>query len=122
MGKVKNTLSKRLENAKRLEKEAPNLYNGFSELMKHYYKPGVLELKYKELMTVALSVAIRCEPCLAFHVNAAIAAGAIREEIIEAAAIGIEFGGGPAFAFVRDNLLDFIDEILEDQSSSEKNE
>ena len=34
-----------------------------------------------------------------------------REEIMEAAAIGIEFGGGPAFVVVRDNLQDFLDEI-----------
>jgi hypothetical protein len=38
-------------------------------------------------------------------------AGAKREEVLEAAAIGIEFGGGPSFVIVRDNLLDFLDDI-----------
>ena len=78
MGAVKDILKKRTENRKRLEKEAPNLYNGFNELMKHYYKHGVLERKYKELMAVATSVATRCVPCLANHANNAIAAGATR--------------------------------------------
>ncbi len=111
MGVVKEILKKRTENGERLEKEAPNLYNGFNELMKHYYKHGVLERKYKELMAVAASVATRCVPCLANHTNNAIAAGATREEVLEAAAIGVEFGGGPSFVVVRDNILDFIDEI-----------
>jgi alkylhydroperoxidase/carboxymuconolactone decarboxylase family protein YurZ len=41
----------------------------------------------------------------------ALSARATREEIIEAAAIGIEFGGGGAFVLVRDNLLQFLDEL-----------
>lgn len=43
MGIVKDILKKRTENRARLEKEAPNLYNGFNELMKHYYKHDVLD-------------------------------------------------------------------------------
>ncbi len=111
MGVVQDTLNKRTENRKRLEKEAPDLYDGFNELLKHYYKHGALERKYKELMAVAVAVATRCVPCLANHANNAITRGATREEVLEAAAIGIEFGGGPSFVVVRDNLLDFLDEI-----------
>ena len=111
MSAVKEILKKRAKNRVRLEKEAPNLYKGFNELMKHYYKPGVLERKYKELMAVALSVGTRCVPCLANHATNAIEAGATREEVLEAAAIGVEFGGGPSFVVVRDNLLEFLDEI-----------
>jgi AhpD family alkylhydroperoxidase len=111
MGAVKDILEKRSENRERLEKEAPDLYHGFNELMKHYYKHGAVERKYKELMAVAAAVATRCVPCLANHANNAMAAGATREEVLEAAAIGIEFGGGPSFVVVRDHLLDFLDEI-----------
>lgn len=111
MGAVKDILKKRTENRKRLENEAPDLYNGFNELMKHYYKPGALDRKYKELMAVAAAVATRCLPCLANHANNAVSAGATRKEVIEAAEIGIEFGGGPSFVVVRDNLLVFLDEI-----------
>jgi AhpD family alkylhydroperoxidase len=118
MGAVKGILKKRAKNRLRLEKESPNLYNGFNELMKHYYKPGVLERKYKELMAVALSVGTRCVPCLANHATNAIEAGATREEVAEAAAIGVEFGGGPSFVVVRDDLLDFLDEIEASRRSS----
>ncbi len=111
MNKVKDILKKRMDNRKRLEKEAPDLYNGFNELMKHFYKHGALDRKYKELMAVTGSVATRCIPCLANHANNANSAGATRNEVIEAAAIGVEFGGGPSFVVVRDHLLEFLDEI-----------
>lgn len=38
-------------------------------------------------------------------------AGATKQEVLEAASIGVEFGGGPSFVAVRDNLLDFLEEI-----------
>ncbi len=120
MGIVKDILKKRTENRARLEKEAPNLYNGFNELMKHYYKRGVLDRKYKELMAVTAAVATRCVPCLANHTNNALAAGATRAEVLEAAAIGVEFGGGPSFVMVRDNLLDFLDEIEANRAPERK--
>jgi len=44
-------------------------------------------------------------------VTFAVQAGATRNEILEAATIGVEVGGGPSFVVVRDNLLDFLDDI-----------
>lgn len=111
MEKAKEILKNRKANRERLEQEAPNLYNGFNELMKHYYKPGALDRKYKELMAVASAVATRCVQCLANHANNAISKGATKEEIFEAAAIGVEFGGGPSSVLVRDHLLDFLDDL-----------
>ena len=106
-------MRKREINNERLEREAPDLYKGFSLLIKHYYKPGALDRKQKELMTVVASVATRCLPCLANHVNNAINAGANKDEILEAAAIGVDYGGGPAFVMVRDHLLDILDQVEE---------
>jgi AhpD family alkylhydroperoxidase len=111
MNSAKDILKKRKVNKERLEKEAPDLYQGFNELLKRYYKPGALDRKQKELMAVTASVTTRCIPCLANHANNAMSAGANRAEITEAAAIGVEFGGGPSFVVVRDHLLDFLDDI-----------
>ena len=70
----------------------------------------------KELMAVTISVAISCIPCLAHHVNNAVFARATKAEIIEAAAMGVEFGGGPSFVVVaRYHLLDFLDDIEQDE-------
>ena len=95
MATAKKILKKRMVDRERLEEEAPNLYNGFNELMKQYYKPSALDRKYKELMAVTASVATRCIPCLANHMNNAVSAGATRDEVIDAAAIGVELGAGP---------------------------
>ena len=111
MESAKEILKKRTSNRQRLEKEAPDLFNGFNEMMKYYYKPGILDRKTKELIAVAAAIATRCLPCLANHTNNAVSTGASKEEIFEAASIGVEFGGGPSFVMVRDNLLQFLDEI-----------
>jgi AhpD family alkylhydroperoxidase len=111
MSSLEEILIKRKKNRDRLEKEAPNLFNGFNELMKNYYKNSALDQKYKELIAVGAAIATRCIPCLANHANNAISNGATCEEIIDAAAIGVEFGGGPSFVVVRDYLLDFLDDI-----------
>lgn len=93
MSQVETILEKRRRNRERLEKEAPDLYNGFNEMVKYYYKQGALSRKYKELMAITAAVATRCVSCLANHTASAIVAGAMRREIVKAAAIGIEFGG-----------------------------
>lgn len=111
MNNASEILKNRKINRQRLKKEAPDLFNGFNELMKFYYKDGALDLKQKELMAVTASVATKCIPCLANHTNNAVNAGASRQEVLEAAAIGVEFGGGPSFVIVRNNLLNFLDEI-----------
>ncbi len=111
MGAVKDILEKRAANRTRLEQEAPNLYAGFNDLMHAYYKPSALDRKHKELCAVTASVATRCIPCLANHASNAASAGATREEVVDAAAIGVEFGGGPSFVLVREHLLQFLDEI-----------
>jgi len=118
MGAVKEILEKRSANRARLEQEAPNLYAGFNDLMKAYYKPSALERKHKELCAVAASVATRCIPCLANHATNAVSAGATREEVIDAAAIGVEFGGGPSFVVVREHLMQFLDEIEAEKAAS----
>jgi len=111
MNSASDILKRRKADRERLLKEAPDLYQGFNELMEYYYKPGALGRKYKELMAVTAAVATRCIPCLANHTNNALLADAGRAEILKAAAIGVEFGGGPSFVVVRDHLLEFLDDL-----------
>jgi len=111
MPSAKEILELRRANRKRLEAEAPELYAGFNEMVKHFYKRGALDRREKELLAIACAVATRCVPCLANHANNARNAGATRQQVLEAAAIGVEFGGGASFVVVRDNLLGFLDEL-----------
>lgn len=119
MSDLETILIGRKRNRDRLEREAPNLFNGFTALMKNCYQDSALDSKYKELIAVGAAVATRCVPCLANHANNAYTHGANREEIIDAAAIGVEFGGGPSFVVVRDHLLAFLDDIEGVRSKAE---
>jgi AhpD family alkylhydroperoxidase len=61
--------------------------------------PGALDTKHKKLIALALSVMSKCEPCVKINTNAARDAGASEQEIAEAAALGIAFGGAPVAMF-----------------------
>jgi selenide,water dikinase len=61
--------------------------------------PGALQAKQKKLIALALSVMSRCAPCVKINTKSAREAGASEEEIAEAAALGIAFGGAPVAMF-----------------------
>jgi AhpD family alkylhydroperoxidase len=73
--------------------------SAFSQLASATMKDGAMPKKTKELMAVAISVAIRCEGCIVYHTQAAIKAGASREEFLETLNVSIELGGGPATVY-----------------------
>ena len=61
--------------------------------------PHGLDAYTKQAMAIALSVALRCEPCLEMHLKNARAKGFTQDEIDEAAWMGISFGGSPTMVF-----------------------
>ena len=78
---------------------SPDTIKAFGELAKAATADASLSKKIKELMAVAISVVIRCEGCIAYHTQSAIAAGATREEFAETISVAIELGGGPATVY-----------------------
>ena len=111
MNSLKDILETKKINEERLQKEAPELYNGFKDMSNHYYKKGALNKKDKWLMSITGAVATKCVPCMVISADNAISAGATRNEVIEAATIGVKFGGASAYTIVRNNLLNSLDEI-----------
>lgn len=85
--------------ARDLYKECPEVMGAFSKVHGASLKEGALSTKTKELMSVAISVIVRCNGCIDAHVSAAIKAGATREEISESVGVAILMGGGPATAY-----------------------
>ncbi|MDI3481912.1 MAG: hypothetical protein PWQ97_1567 [Tepidanaerobacteraceae bacterium] len=86
----------------------------FMNLLGEVYKPGALDTKMKELISVAIGAYNRCEYCIVYHVYKALEAGATREEIMEAAMVAVAFGGGPSMAYTVSLLKDSIDEFEKD--------
>jgi len=58
-----------------------------------------LHAKTKELIALAISVAVRCDPCIAFHAQAAVKQGATRGEVMEAMGMAIYMGAGPSVMY-----------------------
>ncbi len=79
--------------------DIPDVIAAYGKLHATSMKPGALDAKFKELLTVAIGIAIRCEGCIAVHVHDALKAGATREEIMETIGVAIMMGGGPSVAY-----------------------
>jgi len=65
----------------------------FSRQYHTTFGDGAVPAKYKDLAGSVLSVAVKCEECLTFHVKAAIKHGATRAEIVEMLRVALVAGG-----------------------------
>lgn len=92
----------------------PANLEAFMNLLGSSYEPGSLDLKTKELISIAIGAYNRCEYCIVFHTYKALEAGATRKEIMEAAMVSAAFGGGPTLAYTVTLLKDSIDEFEKD--------
>jgi AhpD family alkylhydroperoxidase len=95
------------EYAVELRKLIPEAVGAFGALSKAAQTPGSLDKKTKELLALAISVAIRCEGCVAYHARGAHRAGAARQEVAETLGVAIQMGGGPSMNYAADALRAF---------------
>jgi AhpD family alkylhydroperoxidase len=72
---------------------------GFSAIAQAALRPNALDTKTKELITLGISVATRCDDCIGFHVKAAVDQGATREELLETLGMAIYMGAGPSVMY-----------------------
>ena len=78
---------------------APDVMKEFSAMARAAAGPEALDAKTKELIALAISVAVRCDPCIAFHAQAAVKQGASRDEVMEAMGMAIYMGAGPSVMY-----------------------
>ncbi|MFA9517447.1 carboxymuconolactone decarboxylase family protein [Halopenitus sp. H-Gu1] len=78
--------------------QAPAI-NNFLGYVESAEEPETLDRKTKELMSLAIGVVVRCEPCILWHTDAALKAGATPEEVDDALKVAVAMGGGPALAY-----------------------
>ncbi len=79
---------------------APEIARGFGGLFQATMKEGALSVREKELIALAIGLAMRCVPCINLHVEKCLHAGATREQILEAAGVAVMMQGGPSFTYV----------------------
>jgi AhpD family alkylhydroperoxidase len=55
--------------------------------------------KVRQLISLAVAVTTRCDGCIVFHTEAALKAGATKEEISEALGVAVAMNAGAALVF-----------------------
>jgi AhpD family alkylhydroperoxidase len=78
---------------------APEVMKAFSDIAQAAVAAKALDGKTKELIALGISVAIRCDDCIAFHARAALKHGASRDEVMEALGMAIYMGAGPSVMY-----------------------
>ena len=90
-----------------LRTSTPEVMKAFNELGRAATAPGALDAKTKELIALALSVAVRCDPCIGFHTKALVKLGATRQELDETLAVATYMGGGPSLMYAASAVAAF---------------
>lgn len=108
---VRELLNSFIGGLENLSKTNPEHVQAFMGLLGASYEPKALDLKTKELMSVAIGCYNRCEYCIVYHSYKAFEAGATKEEILEAAMVSVAFGGGPSMAYSVTLLKECIEEF-----------
>ncbi|WP_315739298.1 MULTISPECIES: carboxymuconolactone decarboxylase family protein [unclassified Bradyrhizobium] len=94
-------------NLRTLRKDIPEVMQGFSALAQAASRDGALDKKTKELIALAIGVAVRCDGCIGFHADALVRLGATRQEVEETLGMAIYMGGGPSLMYAADAIAAF---------------
>jgi AhpD family alkylhydroperoxidase len=77
----------------------PAVYDGFSELHSAAFAEGEIDKKTKELIALAISIAVRCDGCIASHARGAAVNKATEAEVAETIGVAIAMSGGPGTVY-----------------------
>ncbi|TCL04544.1 AhpD family alkylhydroperoxidase [Sodalis ligni] len=80
-------------------KLSPGTIQGYVGLSSAGHKANLLGAKTRELIALAVAVTLRCDGCITTHTDAALKAGATREEIAEALGVAISVNAGAALVY-----------------------
>jgi AhpD family alkylhydroperoxidase len=75
---------------------APEAFKAFAAFDEAVMKYGVIPLKYKELMAVAVALTTQCPYCIEIHTSKAKKAGATDQELAETTLVAAALRAGAA--------------------------
>jgi AhpD family alkylhydroperoxidase len=78
-----------------LRKLSPVVTGGLLRMRQETYRDGTVPAKYKLLAAMAISIAIRCEPCIRAYVQMGYNKGVTQEELIEVLEVAMTMQGCP---------------------------
>lgn len=75
------------------------------------YKAGAVDAKTKEMLGLVASMVLRCDDCIAYHVDQCLRAGCTPEELWEVFDVSLIVGGSIVIPHLR-RAVDFLDEAV----------
>ncbi len=87
-----------------LRQGVPDTMKAFAALSTAATASNAIDSKMKELMALAVGIAVHCDGCVAYHTKMAHQHGATRQEVFETVALAVYMGGGPAAVYAGDAL------------------
>ncbi len=78
-----------------LRRLSPKVTGGLLRMHQEAYRDGAVPGKYKLLTALAISIAIRCEPCIGAYVKMAIEKDISQQELLEFLEVAITMQGCP---------------------------
>ncbi|GJM19614.1 MAG: alkyl hydroperoxide reductase AhpD [Phycisphaeraceae bacterium] len=81
----------------------------FFTLDEKVYEPGALARKDKELLGLVASLVLRCDDCVAYHIDLCVTHGCSDDEIFETLDIGLVVGGSIVIPHLR-RAVAFLEE------------
>jgi AhpD family alkylhydroperoxidase len=77
----------------------PDSLKGYKTLSDANKTNSLLGEKVRQLISIAVAVTTRCDGCITFHTDAALKAGASKEEIAEALGVAMAMNAGAALIY-----------------------
>lgn len=82
-----------------LARLSPDTIRGYRTLSEANAKTGKLDEKTRQLISLAVAVITHCDGCIVIHTDAALKAGATREEIAESLGVAVAMNAGTALVY-----------------------
>jgi AhpD family alkylhydroperoxidase len=82
-----------------LTKLSPDTVRGYQVLSAANAKTSKLGEKTRQLISLAVAVTTHCDGCIVFHTDAALKAGATKDEIAEALGVAVAMNAGAALIY-----------------------
>ena len=95
-----------------LRQGSSDVIKAFARVAQAALHENAFDKKSKELIALAISVATRCDDCIAFHAKAAVEQGASAAEIFETLGMAIYIGAGPSVRYAA-HAIDAYEQIAE---------
>ncbi len=98
------------ETMRAMKEAVPEIGKAFGPMFQRLMGEGALSVREKELIALAIGMALRCEACVYSHAEKAVGAGATREQIVEMMGVVVMMQGGPGYVYAP-KVLEALDAL-----------